>query len=212
MKWLAGLALVGLSSCGTPGSSCSQDVPCTGFGEVCIAGQCVVGTCSTNADCPIENRCENRECVPGCDRDNDCYPGSSCDVELSECVEDACKETRVDCGFREFCNVLSGECYDAGAQYCRPCTSGSAAQDCGEGNLCIGGFCGVDCADGQQCPSGFECFAFSNSAGEITDYQCWTYCWLYDDYEPGQASARRDVTLPGTITLPDGTTGTMVSR
>ncbi|TNE89903.1 MAG: hypothetical protein EP330_10050 [Deltaproteobacteria bacterium] len=205
-----GLALLAGCSGTTAVGACSEDTPCTGFGEVCIRGECVVGTCTTNADCPIENRCTERECEPGCDRDNDCYPGSSCDTELHECVEDACEETRVDCGYREFCNTLTGDCYDAGEQYCRPCTAGSEDQDCGQGNECIGGFCGVDCADGRACPGGFECYSFSDSAGNIVAYQCWTYCWLYDDYEPGQDPVTAVPDLPGSIEV-EGMVGTKVS-
>ncbi|MCO4745744.1 MAG: hypothetical protein KC912_13205 [Proteobacteria bacterium] len=204
--------LLFLSACGGTQAECDEELLCEGFGEVCIQGQCVLGSCSTNGDCPIEHTCVDRECAPGCDRDNDCYPGSSCDVELSECVANACEETSVDCGYREFCNTLTGDCYDAGDQYCRPCTTASADEDCGEGNRCIGGFCGVDCAEGRACPGGFECYSFTDGGGNITDYQCWTYCWLYDDYDPGQDLATSSPDMPGTLKLPNGTTAERVSR
>ena len=81
-------------------------------------------------------------------------------------------------------------CYDAGEQYCKFCDEDS---ECGEGNYCYGHYCGVDCSDGQECPGGFECFPFTDDVGNIVAYQCWTYCWLYEDVEPG---AELSVTPP----------------
>ncbi len=184
-----------LLACTGEPPECDRDNPCD-FGESCIEGTCVAGSCSTSAQCPMEYHCEGRDCLRGCETDYDCYPGFTCDVE-GECVEEACEETSVDCGFREFCNSASGECYDAGGDYCRPCAE--AELDCDEGNLCYGGYCLVDCSGGKECPSGFECYGFQDGAGSIVYYGCFTYCWLYDDYEPGSFSVQPTgpVELPG---------------
>ena len=160
---------------------CDENTAC-GFGETCQGGVCVETRCASSAQCPMESYCLNGECLPGCAQDDDCYPGSSCDLDLRTCAEDACVDTEVDCGYREFCNTATGDCYDAGEQYCKFCDEDS---ECGEGNYCYGHYCGVDCSDGQECPGGFECFPFTDDVGNIVAYQCWTYCWLYEDVEPG---------------------------
>lgn len=184
--FLFALPAMVLFSCG-PKYECDDETPCD-FGEQCVAGTCTQPQCSSSQQCPIETFCRGRDCVPGCQNDGDCRTGYSCDQEESECVINECTETQVDCGFREFCNVATGDCFDAGDQYCKPCRNQTAEQDCGSGNSCIGGYCGVNCEGGTECPGGFECFAFENNVGQIETYQCYTYCWLYEDYEPGMLS------------------------
>ena len=171
-----------LMSCGREGGNeCSSDIPC-GFGATCVNGYCEGATCNTSAECPMEHVCDDkRRCTPGCQRDGDCYPGDACDLDSGTCKADRCENTHLDCGFREYCNVGSGECYDAGERFCRPCTEDV---ECGTG-YCYAGACTVDCSDGQECPSGFTCSPFGDGAGNILSYQCWTFCWLYDDYKPG---------------------------
>lgn len=197
LRALLGAAALGAlaASCGSR-FECDEQTPCD-FGEQCVAGQCEVPQCSTSQQCPIDTYCApNRECVPGCEVDTDCRPGFACDTEAGECVEDGCTDTRVDCGYREFCNVATGECYDAGGVLCRPCRAATATQDCGEGNECINGACTRDCSGGQECPAGFECYPFANDDGDIVTYQCFTYCWLYEDYEPGTFAAPPNVSGP----------------
>lgn len=182
------LLLGGLAACGGKGQfECSEDESCP-FGETCVEGVCQGQSCNTSIQCPMEHYCGNdRECVAGCESDNDCYPGSSCS-EAAVCEEDGCIDTSVDCGYREFCNTATGECYDAGGMYCFPCGDDS---ECGEGNFCWAGYCGVDCAD-NECPGGFDCYPVDSGGnitsvdyGDVFAYQCLTYCWLYEDYEPG---------------------------
>ena len=181
MRALLGLLFAFVMACtGTQEWQCDAETPC-GFGEVCIQGQCISGRCSTSAQCAMEQYCSNRECVPGCQVSEDCYPGSSCNQNKGQCEESGCVETHVDCGFREFCNAGTGECYDAGSLYCQPCNSHN--QCAGAGNLCLSGFCGVDCSSGKECPAGFDCFGFMYGSTPV--FQCWTACELYEDYEPG---------------------------
>lgn len=175
------------SGCGRT-VECDQNTPCP-IGEQCVLGTCEVAECSTSLQCPIDTYCRNRTCIPGCESSYDCAPGYSCDLDIGECVEDGCQETAVDCGYKEFCNVATGECYDAGGTYCTPCRAATEDQDCGAGNECLNGYCMRDCSGGQECPSGFECYPFTDNAGQIVTYQCFTYCWLYEDYEPGAFAA-----------------------
>jgi hypothetical protein len=175
------IAALALLSCTGAEFECDEQTPC-GFAETCVEGVCETDGCATSAQCPMENYCVEGECTAGCSEDTDCYPGSSCDASLRSCVEDECVETAVDCGYREFCNAGTGDCYDAGDLYCRPCDED---YECGDGNYCLAGYCGVDCAGGRECPAGFECYPFSDQFGNIVTYQCFTYCWLFEDYDPG---------------------------
>ena len=174
------LMLFTLLSCGGGSDlGCASDDACE-FGQLCIEGECRTSACNTSAQCPMESYCgPDRTCLSGCASSDDCFFGSTCDG--GTCVDKACTDTDTDCGFREFCNVAEGECYDAGDLYCRPCGDDS---ECGDGNICWAGHCGVDCTN-NDCPSGFDCYAIGDSAGNTTGYQCLTYCWLFEDYAPG---------------------------
>ena len=181
-KWIWLIAVMLMSCTHSGGTECDAETPCA-FGETCSSGYCESAECNTSAECPMESYCTGgRTCQAGCENTSDCYPGYTCDLETSACKEAVCTDTALDCGFREFCNLATGECYDAGNQYCSPCTEDF---ECGTGNYCFWGYCGVDCSGGKECPGGFECFPISNPEGQTVAYQCLTYCWLFDDYEPG---------------------------
>lgn len=179
-----------LGGCTGETFECSEELPCAGFGETCVEGTCVVRACSSNVDCPMENVCDGQSCQPGCYTDQDCYPGDACNVVDGVCEPRGCVDTHVDCGFKQFCNTLTGECYDAGGVYCRPCSSRNVVEDCNGGNRdgtneCWNNHCTVDCSQGRECPSGFECYPFGDNAGNIVTWQCLTYCWLYEDVPTG---------------------------
>src|SRR5688572_8180032 len=100
------IALMAFAGCTPrPQFQCSEDVPCTRVGEVCVEGQCEEARCASSSQCPMETYCDAGDCLPGCREDEDCLPGSTCDLELAECVEEECTSTVVDCGYREFCNA-----------------------------------------------------------------------------------------------------------
>lgn len=188
MSTLFGLMSLTLLSCsgGGTGQSCSDEEGCD-FGESCVDGLCVEASCNSSQQCPMEHYCgTNRSCEAGCGDDDDCYPGDRCSE--GQCEPEGCTETAVDCGYRQFCNTGTGECYDAGNQYCKPCSDDS---ECGEGNFCWADYCGVDCTY-NECPSGFGCYPVDSNGnltsveiGNVFTYQCLTYCWLYEDYEAG---------------------------
>lgn len=180
--WLLLLPLLLGASCGND-FECDAETPCP-FGEACIEGFCVEAQCATSAQCKIEEFCNaNRQCAPGCLADDDCYPGDAC-VE-GACEPEACVETGVDCGYKEFCNTATGDCYEAGGAYCRPCNVQSVEQDCGAENVCWNNYCGVTCDDGRECPAGFQCTAFVDQQSNVVGHWCITYCWLYEDARAG---------------------------
>lgn len=157
------------------GSECTAERPCD-WGQTCVDGFCVESACATSAQCPIETFCLDGACLPGCREESDCGPGRTCDLALQVCQDDLCRDTRTDCGFREYCDTTTGTCYDAGEQFCRPCEEDS---QCGDGNVCYADYCGVGCND-RECPAGFDCLGLRDGQGRVTTYQCITYCWLYE--------------------------------
>lgn len=175
------LPLLALLGCG--GAPCDGDNPCA-FGEACVAGECVAQYCATSAQCAMEAHCDRGACVEGCARDEDCYTGDACEVETGSCVPAACEVTALDCGYREFCDQGTGDCYDAGDLYCRPCSDDGA---CGQGNICWNRHCGVDCSDGRECPSGFVCTDFLSDDEVVVAHQCIAPCDLLEDLQAGEA-------------------------
>ena len=182
------LLVVFLLACsGKEEAECASDDAC-GFGEVCLEGQCKGRSCATSAQCGMEQYCLSGECKNGCEVDADCYPGDACDTTSStvgSCATAACTSSRIDCEFNQFCNSVTGECYDAGGYYCKSCNDDS---DCGgSGNYCLNlgyaesDFCGVTCSTDSDCPSGYTCSPLGDLSGNIIAYQCLTYCWLYEE-------------------------------
>jgi hypothetical protein len=184
-SWFSALVVAFAVGCGPTDFECSESVPCP-LGETCLNGTCQVEDCTSNLDCPMEYTCDGSACVRGCASDADCYPGDICNLEFAECEPLGCTDTHLDCGYKEFCNTLTGECYAAGGVYCKPCDPRNVIDDCNAGdddgtNQCWNNYCTVDCSNGRECPSGFQCYPFSDNAGNIVTYQCLTYCWLYED-------------------------------
>ena len=171
--------LITLLGCGKQEEAqCTEDKACS-FGSICLNGTCQEQSCATSEQCSIEQYCtEDHRCTPGCKEDSDCRFGYTCNTETSQCEERPCVNSRVDCSFGQFCNV-TGECYDAGGYYCAPCEDDSYCG--GGGNVCYGGYCAVSCETDTDCPNGYDCLPFTDNAGNVISYQCYTYCWLHDE-------------------------------
>ncbi len=182
-------AFFALAGCGAD-AECDAENLCS-FGKVCIDGACVTKSCATSTQCPMEHTCVDGTCEAGCGEDDDCYPGDTCS-EDGACTAKACDDTRVDCGFKEFCNEFTGECYEAGGYYCKACNDDLDCGPEGSGNYCYAGYCGVTCESDIDCPSGFQCYAFSNTEG-VQFYNCWTACWVYEDAETGTVAPGQPV-------------------
>ena len=182
MTLVLALLLVG---CDKTVAECSEEIAC-GFGETCVEGTCRGQSCATSAQCEMEQFCDgDGECRTGCEDDQDCYPGDVCSVTDKVCVTESCSDTRQDCAFEQFCDLYTGECYDAGGYYCAVCQDDG---DCGgNGNICLGfggtanDYCGVTCTTENDCPNGYTCAGVSDVSGNIVAYQCITYCWLYEE-------------------------------
>lgn len=180
------LALIGtlfaLGACATP-DQCSENVPC-GFGETCTDGVCIAPSCASSAQCDMEQYCSAGKCTPGCAEDADCYPGEACNLDTLECEASDCRNSQLDCDYKEFCNTATGDCYEASGYYCGACADDD---DCGgNGNICLGwgshgDFCGVTCEVESDCPASFTCIQVSDATGNPVGAQCVTYCWLYED-------------------------------
>ncbi len=164
---------------------CSEETPCTGLGETCREGECVSQSCATSASCNMEEFCSGGACVSGCAADSDCYPGDACSA--GSCLPAGCRSTSLDCSFGEFCDVSTGDCYDASGYYCMGCADDWGESDCGgNGNICLpfgaaGSYCGVTCETEVDCPSGYTCIGVSDGNGNVFTHQCIAYCWLYED-------------------------------
>ena len=194
-----------LGACGSKAvGECSEEEPCPGF-ESCVDGTCVAKSCSADSFCGMEAYCDVGECVGGCNSQDDCYPGDSC--AEGQCRSGGCRSTALDCGFNEYCDIATGECYPAPGYACRPCDGGSTDPDqCGnEENLCLnlgggyGSFCGIQCDSEADCPGGYTCIPIGDEFGTVYTQQCITYCWLYLEDD---SASRVSAPPPNMLTVP----------
>jgi hypothetical protein len=121
---LASLLLL-LLLAGCQAKECETSANCQD-GTVCTeSGICVEVSCNSSGECPIETWCnsDTGSCEPGCLGDRDCLPTNECDEGTRQCVQPGCRTTQLDCDLGQFCNALSGQCYDAGGYYCQQCES-----------------------------------------------------------------------------------------
>jgi len=194
------MIIMALLAC-KPAIECSESLACE-FGSVCVEGICLEVPCSTSAQCGMEEFCSDRQCVEGCEVDSDCYPGDQCNTTIAECEAAECRDTQLDCGFKEFCNPANGQCYEVDGYYCKPCVDNGSCGGDDSGNLCLnfgGGYkyCGVECESDRDCPAGFGCLPIGDFNGNIYSFQCATYCWLYGDDE--RSTAAPPPPLPGDL-------------
>jgi len=175
---LCALAALATSGCK---AECEQNLNCPAD-QVCTDGKCAARLCLDSSTCPMETFCSDEDgtCKGGCQGDRDCYPYHRCD-EDGRCVENGCRNTSLDCGLGQFCNELTGECFDAGGAYCHTCEVDS---DCGGSSFCLdigapGGqrYCLVDCSMGQECPRGYPCVDIVNGGGAVVGMGCYARCW-----------------------------------
>ena len=161
---------------------------------VCLEG-CRAGD---DAECPAGEYCaEDHSCQIGCDVDDDCPGGESCDLLANRCVGQGC-QADADCGGRvdwpdsRYCNVdvdparCEQGCRDAqdcpGAQ---PCLEDSRVcgcrqdEQCGQGEVCSALECVPACGGDEDCGEGEYCDG---------EGHCIAGCRV-DDYEPNETRA-----------------------
>lgn len=117
-------------NCGECGEVCR-------LGEVCDEGDCIEIRDCRQQGCAGQSFCDEDDgkCKPGCERDEQCEGGASCNLETNVCT---CNE-----GF----HACSGTCFDSSSPNscgtsCVPCpTDPNGVATCDEGR------CGIECAE-----------------------------------------------------------------
>ena len=174
-----------LSGTAPPAGACRDHVDCLAVAgrTACLGGTCESVECWESMDCPLGSVCAgNWACQAGCQNDGDCPAEETC--EDGTCVKASCRSTLLDCDFGEFCNAVSGECYQSGGYYCSECET---KFDCNGGvdgpNWCLNMsgsepyYCGVDCWAGQECPAGYSCSRIRTAGNVTVGYVCTAPCW-----------------------------------
>jgi len=175
---------------------CAADPDCAPNGVCGPDGHCQVpGGCVSSADClEPETHCDvaMQQCVPGCERDNDCLDATK------GCVGGACRPLgcagNYQCAFEEVCDLETAECKPAGGVHCQEGCDPQDQDACGgPPNRClslqdedenpIGDFCFEACLEPpNECPQGYECVDLEDQDGNVTDSLCVRRC----DYTPVQ--------------------------
>lgn len=157
---------------------CSDNGDCAD-GEACISQLCEKVGCVTSSDCELQSFCNPLyECESGCESDDDCVAGESCNKDEHECSPYGCRSTELDCEYGEFCNTESGECEERG-QDCETCNA-TNINACGPGAYCLAtttgndGYCWDTCEDESDCPRGFQCLDWTDTPGY--DKICFADC------------------------------------
>lgn len=128
--------------------ACEVNSDCQ-LGEACINGECGNPECLTSADCPLSEYCNtDYRCAAGCEGDADCVSGETCND--GNCAPAGCRDTDLDCAYGEYCDVTTGQCYDADG-VCDDCDPGSDTD-------CFGDTERGPCSAAGGCPSGQECY------------------------------------------------------
>lgn len=188
-----------------PAAPCPAGYTCGGDGHCKLPGGCLA-----NADCRdlpgAPNYCDTtrNRCAAGCDEDNDCLPvaatqGSLCDRVARRCVQRPCSGT-YQCANQQFCNLTSGQCFNAQGTYCQTCTNDNECA-CATGATCppgpnhclefqdadggsVGKYCmlgGCTVQDGGSgesgCPQGYRCESLPNPSGSGNYNACMRFCW-----------------------------------
>ena len=164
-------------SCSQPSTkACSSNADCD-EGAICNDDeQCEDVDCVTSADCDIFEYCsDDYECEEGCSEDSDCIAGETCNTETNECEPYGCRNTQLDCAYGQYCDQVTGTCYDDDRPHCGEC-------DIYTGSGCSGGQCLVSrtanqcntAYNGTDCPTGMDCavFDYDDSSFCFSDADC----------------------------------------
>jgi len=123
--------------CQTP-PECTTSADCPA-GELCEDGRCipVPDQCATNTDCDACEQCQGGVCVAQCQPDEVCRNGQ---CESVQCTTD-------------------GDCRD-----CSRCVEGRCRWQCTETEVCLSG-AGGRCCQPRGCPAGLDCGTVDDGCG-----------------------------------------------
>jgi hypothetical protein len=162
---VAAALLTGCGGWGTP--ECADDGECEGI-AVCDTrtNLCREVECTSSSQCDLGSHCDAVEhaCVPGCEGNEDCIAGETCNFE-HQCEPYGCRTTELDCHYGE--NCVSGECVDNPDPHCAPAMTVSAQNMCVNAGgalacfdqACSQIYCLLPCStsDADPCPRGTRC-------------------------------------------------------
>ncbi len=186
-RFLFALAFVGMlfvfTNCSKDSETCKTNDDCSS--GVCQEGKCVgnnsegaladggnnpekntVKSCKTDADCPLEERCANKKCVPlpdKCKDKSECREGQICNPKTHKCSAVPCSFDE-QCPEKQACNKKLGKCEPAQSckenkdcppsyvcNTCRHVCTLSSIPNCKKGENCPG-----KCDEDYHCPGGIE--------------------------------------------------------
>ncbi len=170
-------------------SSADKAVPCSKnseceVGQVCLEEECKTVECISSAECDIGKHCTaDYTCTAGCEEDTDCLAGETCNDGTCEAY--GCRNTQLDCGYGEFCDPTTGQCYpdDSGAcSVCDPSTDPN----------CLGMTQLGPCSSSGACPANQACyiteyddsFTCSNDSQCAADENCYNLGTISDPVGP----------------------------
>ena len=185
-KYLFGVLpafILGLAACDEGSSSnaeCTDNGHCAEM-QICQDEVCVDVECLDSSQCDIHQYCNTQPgkyvCTAGCEADDDCQAGESCNVGTHECATYGCRTTTLDCPAGYVCNQGTGECelYDAGL--CKDtCDIGATQDGCDNLSTCESVQYVEGCSRDQDCETGWHCDMYLTSD---------TFCWTANDCPDG---------------------------
>lgn len=166
---------------GAAKTECSSITDCDEKQICSDEGVCEDVDCVTSEDCDLGEYCsDDNECEDGCSEDSDCAAGERCDD--NECEPYGCRDTQLDCEYGQYCDPVTGECYDSDFQECTRSCDLTVEGSCGS-DYCLATAVNGECNynyNGTDCPAGNDCvltavddasFCFSD-----TDCQAGYHC------------------------------------
>lgn len=104
----------------------------------CVLGQCRWVDCIDNTRCRLEHYCDpsTLTCIEGCQSDEDCKSGESCDTAANSCVSAGCRDTVLDCDYGKYCDLELGYCVTDDRAHCKVC-DGLGEAICPAEGICV---------------------------------------------------------------------------
>ncbi len=158
------------------------NAPCEDIGDcqemqACLEGVCRAVECISSAHCQLHEYCDVRafRCMNGCQDDEDCAAGESCDVERGRCAQDGCRDTVLDCEYGEICDTQTGACEFDDRAHCQSCDRFERLS-CPDMGTCVTTInWKSSCESDDDCPLDQHCDEFAGSKlchMDLCQYKC----------------------------------------